>query len=142
MLYFQTLRILRVSRVSLPPVISKFDRKYNYMAPTPWTTNAYPKAPRLEHVDVYKSEKKGQVNVHDPYRWLETYSEETEKWGLVKMFSTRANSRPFRWIDAQAKITSRFLDQNVDREKLEKSLTQNTDYAKVRGYLVLDTCLS
>jgi len=53
-------------------------RFYNYMAPTPWN-GKYPPARRSDHVDTYKSEKHGEVKVPDPYDWLETYSEETEK---------------------------------------------------------------
>lgn len=49
-------------------------------APTPWTPNTYPKARRGDHVDVYKSEKHGEVPVHDPYQWLEENSEETTAW--------------------------------------------------------------
>jgi prolyl oligopeptidase len=49
-------------------------------APTPWTPNSYPKARRGDHVDVYKSEKHGDVRVHDPYQWLEENSEETTAW--------------------------------------------------------------
>ena len=50
------------------------------IAPTPWTPNAYPKARRGDHVDVYKSIKHGDVRVHDPYQWLEENSEETTAW--------------------------------------------------------------
>lgn len=49
-------------------------------APTLWTPNAYPKARRGDHVDVYKSTKHGDVRVHDPYQWLEENSEETTAW--------------------------------------------------------------
>jgi len=48
--------------------------------PTPWTPNAYPKARRGDHIDVYKSGKHGEVRVHDPYQWLEENSEETTTW--------------------------------------------------------------
>jgi hypothetical protein len=49
-------------------------------APTPWTPNGYPKARQGDHEDVYKSEKHGEVRVHDPYQWLEENSEETTAW--------------------------------------------------------------
>ncbi|KAF8499303.1 prolyl oligopeptidase [Gautieria morchelliformis] len=83
------------------------------MAPAAWTANAYPPARRSEHYDTWKSENHGEVKVHDPYEWLESSSEETEKW-----------------IDAQVELTSKFLNQVPDKEKLEARLTQTTDYAK------------
>ncbi|KAF8576207.1 hypothetical protein K439DRAFT_1649348 [Ramaria rubella] len=83
------------------------------MAPTPWTPNAYPYARRSDHYDTWKSEKNGEVKVHDPYQWLEQDSEEREKW-----------------IDAQVCLTTKFLEQDSNREKLEALLTKNTDYAK------------
>ena len=48
--------------------------------PTPWVPDRYPAARRSDHVDVYKSEEKGEVRVPDPYNWLEKDSEETDKW--------------------------------------------------------------
>lgn len=36
-----------------------------------------------------------------------------------------------RWIDGQVQLTSAFLDQFPDKERLESRLTQTTDYAKV-----------
>jgi prolyl oligopeptidase len=50
---------------------------------TQWDPSAtpYPKAKRLDHVDVYKSQNRGEVKIEDPYRWLEvppSESKETE----------------------------------------------------------------
>ncbi|EGN96818.1 hypothetical protein SERLA73DRAFT_124603 [Serpula lacrymans var. lacrymans S7.3] len=83
------------------------------MSPTPWTPNQYPPARRSDHVDVYKSEAKGQVHVSDPYQWLEKHSEETDKWTTAQEAFTRA-----------------YLDKNPDRLKLEEEIRLNTDYAK------------
>ncbi|KAF8529233.1 prolyl oligopeptidase [Hysterangium stoloniferum] len=83
------------------------------MAPSNWSPNQYPIARRADHFDTWKSEKNGDVKVHDPYIWLETYSDETEKW-----------------IDAQGAVTSKFLSQYPDSQKLRDSLTRNMDYVK------------
>ncbi|KAH7907477.1 prolyl oligopeptidase [Hygrophoropsis aurantiaca] len=80
---------------------------------TPWTPNQYPPARRSDHVDVYKSEKHGEVRVSDPYQWLEEHSEETDKW-----------------TTAQDAFTRSYLDKNADRAKLESAIRANTDYAK------------
>lgn len=81
---------------------------------TPWTPNQYPKARRSDHVDVYKSEKQGEVRVSDPYQWLEQQSQETDQW-----------------TTAQDQFTRSYLDTNPARTKLEQEIRANTDYAKV-----------
>ncbi|KAG6331834.1 hypothetical protein ID866_7256 [Astraeus odoratus] len=83
------------------------------MSSTPWIPNQYPKARRSDHVDVYKSEKHGQVRVPDPYQWLEGQSEETD-----------------RWTTEQDTFTREYLDKNPDRMKLENAIRANTDYEK------------
>ena len=83
--------------------------------PTPWVPNRYPAARRVDHVDVYKSEKQGEVRVHDPYHWLEQNTDETEQW-----------------TTAQEKFTRDFLDQNPERKDLEDQIQKSMDYAKVR----------
>lgn len=67
------------SIASLHPTIH---RQYTNMAPALWTPSDYPSARRSDHIDTWKSEKSGQVKVHDPYEWLESYTEETDKWEL------------------------------------------------------------
>ncbi|PIL36633.1 hypothetical protein GSI_00322 [Ganoderma sinense ZZ0214-1] len=81
--------------------------------PTAWVPNRYPAARRLDHVDVYKSEKHGEVRVPDPYRWLEQNTSETEQW-----------------TTAQEKYTREYLDQNPERNDLEEQIRKNMDYAK------------
>ena len=84
-------------------------------SPTAWTPNRYPPARRSDHVDVYKSEKRGEVRVPDPYQWLEHNTEETEQW-----------------TTAQEKYTREYLDRNSERQELEDEIRKNMDYAKVR----------
>ena len=81
---------------------------------TPWTKTTYPASRRSDHVDVYKSEKHGEVRVPDPYNWLEQNSEETEAW-----------------TTAQADFTRNFLDQYPHRDDIERQLRENFNYEKV-----------
>ena len=81
---------------------------------TTWIPNQYPLARRSDHIDVYKSEKHGEVRFADPYQWLEKNTEETEQW-----------------VDAQEAFTRAFLDKNPDRKALEDEIRKNTDYARV-----------
>lgn len=90
------------------------------MHKTAWTPNQYPQARRSDHVDVYKSETKGEVKVPDPYNWLEENTPETE-----------------RWINDQEAYTRRYLDQNPNREKLEKAIEENMNYARVRSIRIV-----
>ncbi|KAI4518531.1 hypothetical protein K525DRAFT_259454 [Schizophyllum commune Loenen D] len=85
------------------------------MPPTPWDTKTvrYPEARRSEHVDVYKSAAKGEVRVHDPYQWLEAHSAETDAWTTAQEAFARA-----------------YLDQNPDRDALQKAFTESYNYAK------------
>ena len=84
------------------------------MSPTPWQPNTYPVTRRSDHVDVYKSESKGEVKVPDPYNWLEQNTEETDAW-----------------TTAQEKFTRQYLDQYSYRDKLEEEFKVNSNYAKV-----------
>lgn len=81
---------------------------------TPWAPTRYPPSRRSDHVDVYKSEAKGEVRVPDPYQWLEQNSKETEQW-----------------VDAQEAFTRAYLDQNPERQALEDEIRQNEKFAKV-----------
>lgn len=118
-----------ISNVAVPlqtsRVLTKHTRSINCRLPlscrfsmsslrTAWTPNRYPTARRADHVDVYKSEKHGEVRVVDPYQWLEKNTEETEQW-----------------VNAQEQFTRDFLDKNPDRQILEDEIRKNTDYARV-----------
>jgi prolyl oligopeptidase len=83
------------------------------MSSTPWAPNTYPPTRRSDHVDIYKSEARGEVKVPDPYNWLEDCSEETDKW-----------------TTAQQDIARSYLDKNVERKKLEDAFRKSTDYPK------------
>jgi hypothetical protein len=74
----------------------------------------YPPARRSEHVDIYKSLAKGEVEVHDPYNWLEKSSPETDQW-----------------INEQVSVSRAYLDSDPNRTELEKQFMQNMDYIKV-----------
>ncbi|KAJ8502127.1 hypothetical protein ONZ51_g205 [Trametes cubensis] len=83
------------------------------VSPTRWVPSTYPAARRSDHIDVYKSESKGEVRVHDPYQWLEHNTPETEEW-----------------TTAQEQYTRQYLDQNPERKDLEDQIRKNMDYAK------------
>ena len=85
-------------------------------AKTEWTPAAstYPPSRKSDHVNVYKSEKHGEVRVPDPFDWLEENTEETDAW-----------------TTAQADFTRTFLDKNPHRQALEKELRANFDFEKV-----------
>ncbi|MEP6848850.1 MAG: prolyl oligopeptidase family serine peptidase [Acidobacteriota bacterium] len=69
----------------------------------------YPKARRGDQVDDY-----GGVKVADPYRWMEaTDSDETKAW-----------------IDAENKLTSDYLSNIPQREKLKTRLTELINYER------------
>jgi hypothetical protein len=97
-------------------VFRPFSRSVSSMviSPTPWNSNKYPAARRCDHVDTYQSAAKGEVRIADPYRWLEEYTEETDKW-----------------TSSQEAFTREFLDKNVDRKLLEGAFRASMDYAKV-----------
>jgi hypothetical protein len=95
-------------------------------APTPWTPNAYPKARRGDHVDIYKSKRHGDVHVHDP--WVEGVLSDTlvKKRLMALLF--------FCDIKAQAAFTQEYLQKNPELERLKKEMFKNVDYPKARQY--------
>ena len=75
------------------------------MSLTPWTPNKYPPARRSDHVDEYKSETKGCVQVADPYQWLEKNTAETDEWvtaqeAFTRVYLDQASFSP-RWLVAE-----------------------------------------
>ena len=84
------------------------------MPPTPWVPDSYPPTRRSDHVDVYKSASRGEVQVSDPYQWLEETSNEVNQW-----------------TTAQTTFTQAYLNKNPDRQKLEERFLASKDYAKV-----------
>ncbi|KAJ3506736.1 hypothetical protein NLJ89_g6702 [Agrocybe chaxingu] len=83
------------------------------MAPTPWFPDQYPKARRSDHVDRYKSARRGDVAVPDPYSWLENDTDETDKW-----------------TTAQEQFTRAFLDKNPHLDRLENVFRDCNNFAK------------
>lgn len=79
-----------------------------------WIPHRYPPTRRSDHVDVYQSEGKGEVNIPNPYSWLEKGGEERE-----------------RWLAAQEALARNFLDAHPDRARLEEEIKASTDYEKV-----------
>lgn len=104
-------------RVFHPTTRTRVFKIFTRAMSTPWTPNQYPSARRSDHVDIYKSEKLGQVRVPDPYQWLEQNTEETDQWTAT-----------------QDALTRSYLDKNPARSKLEQDIRTNTDYAKVRRH--------
>ena len=84
------------------------------MPPTPWVLDSYPPTRRSDHVDVYQSASRGEVQVSDPYQWLEESSNEVDQW-----------------TTEQTAFTQAYLDKNPDRQKLEDKFLASKDYAKV-----------
>jgi prolyl oligopeptidase len=84
------------------------------MLPTPWSPNSYPPTRRSDHVDVYESASRGEVQVPDPYQWLEENSNEVDQW-----------------TTAQTAFTEAYLNKSADRQKLENKFRASQDYAKV-----------
>ena len=68
----------------------------------------YPPARDCGQVDVMHG-----VEVHDPYRWLEEYTDETKAW-----------------IEAENKVTFAYLESIPSREKIKKRITDLWDYEK------------
>ncbi|MEX2217538.1 MAG: prolyl oligopeptidase family serine peptidase [Phycisphaerales bacterium] len=68
----------------------------------------YPPAPTVEQTDVYHG-----TTVADPYRWLESYTDDTNAW-----------------IEAQNKVTFAWLESIPERAAIKARLTQLWDYEK------------
>jgi prolyl oligopeptidase len=84
------------------------------MAKSHWSPNQYPQARRCDHKDTFKSTSQGSVTVPDPYRWLEEYSEETDKW-----------------TSAQEAFTRSHISKYPLRQRLEDAFFASQDYARV-----------
>ena len=84
------------------------------MPATPWIPDSYPPTRRSDHIDVYQSASRGEVQVSDPYQWMEEKSDEVDQW-----------------TTAQASFTQAYFNQYSDRQKLEDKFRASKDYAKV-----------
>lgn len=72
---------------------------------------SYPAAKRVDHVDEYHG-----VKVPDPYRWLED--------------DVRTSKEVADWVEAENKITFKYLEAIPEREKIKKRLTELWNYEK------------
>lgn len=79
-----------------------------------WIPHCYPPTRRSDHIDVYRSEAKGEVKVPNPYAWLEKDGEERQKW-----------------LASQEALARDFLDAHPDRVRLEEEIRASTDCEKV-----------
>ncbi len=75
-------------------------------------TIEYPKTKKVQQTDTYA----GDVVVADPYRWLET--------------DVRQSDEVRAWVDAQNKVTFRYLESLPGRKKLKERLSAVWNYAK------------
>lgn len=89
---------------------------------------AYPAARRDEVYDTFKSAAKGEVKVHDPYRWLHDPPSKSK--------DTKA------FVEAQEKLTREFLEKDPNRAALREKLTENWDYARCRSFTALGASLN
>lgn len=112
---FRIVSLLSPISRTINPTCYKVAFRFRPMTSSAWIPNRYPQARRSDHIDIYKSESKGEVKVHDPYRWLE--DNESEETG--------------RWVSAQEEFTRQYLDSCKDRQKLEDAIRKSTDYPKV-----------
>lgn len=77
-------------------------------------TNPYPDTRRGDHVDVYRNKQGQEVQIHDPYRWLEDPDAP----------ETRA------WVEAQNRVSDGILNGLPARQAYVQRLTELWDYAR------------
>lgn len=76
----------------------------------------FPSARRSDHVDVYKSEKHGEVQIADPYRWLETPANQSEE--------------THNFSKAQADFFAKYIEGYAPRDAFKKRLEQTFSYPR------------
>lgn len=81
------------------------------MASAEEKTITYPQTKRIDHID-----KLHGIQVTDPYRWLED--------------DVRTSKEVKAWVEAQNKITFKYLKSIPARDKIEKRLTELWNYEK------------
>lgn len=108
--------LLLLSTTRLVPY-ARFSSSALTMAPTPWDPKAtpYPSVRRDETFEeVFKSQKRGEVSVKDPYNWLhEPDSAETKEF-----------------VQKQGDFARAYLQQQPDGDKLKAAITDNYSYAR------------
>lgn len=77
----------------------------------------YPTTRTAEQTDIYQSASRGEVEVADPYRWLET--------------DVRESGEVEAWVTAQNAVTSRYLENLPGRPMIAERLRELWDYERV-----------
>ena len=76
----------------------------------------YPDTQRVDHTDTYHG-----VRVADPYRWLEQ--------------DIRQSPEVARWVAAENKITTAYLDAIPQRETIHRRLTELVNFAQYASFM-------
>lgn len=76
----------------------------------------YPHTRRIEQLDMYQSAEQGEVEVADPYRWLET--------------DVRQSEEVAQWVQDQNALTFAYLEALPGREAIADRLEQLFDYER------------
>lgn len=77
----------------------------------------YPTTRTVEQVDIYQSAAQGEVEVSDPYRWLEG--------------DVRVSAEVEAWVTAQNAVTNRYLENLPGRSMIAARLRELWDYERV-----------
>ncbi|MCR9127920.1 MAG: prolyl oligopeptidase family serine peptidase [Alphaproteobacteria bacterium] len=76
----------------------------------------YPQSRRVDQSDVYRSASHGEVEVADPYRWLEA--------------DVRVSEEVAAWVEAQNAVTQAYLDQLPGRDYIAERLRELWNYER------------
>ncbi|TRO96980.1 S9 family peptidase [Glycocaulis profundi] len=77
---------------------------------------SYPETATVDHVDTYRSATRGEVEVADPYRWLET--------------DVRVSDDVAGWVAAQNEVTDAYLATLPGREMIAERLRELWNYER------------
>jgi len=85
-------------------------------AAAPAASLSYPETATVDQVDVYQSASQGEVEVADPYRWLEE--------------DVRESERVADWVEAQNEVTFGYLEALPGRAMIAERLRELFDYER------------
>lgn len=74
----------------------------------------YPTTMRVDQVDTYQSASRGEVQIEDPYRWLEQ--------------DVRVSPDVEAWVQAQNAVTNRYLEGLPGRAMIAERLRELWNY--------------
>lgn len=77
---------------------------------------SYPQTATVDHVDTYQSATRGEVEIADPYRWLEE--------------DVRVSSDVADWVAAQNAVTNAYLETLPGRTMIAERLAELWDYER------------